>query len=179
MISTVKRSFISVVAILMVCSCLVGYYSCVKDKCANTLCNNGGVCVNAVCACPDGYEGLNCESQWSDKFIGEWQVDDYYSNDTNHHYYKAEINGAINRDSFIIYNFTDSINVLCAKTSYLKFVFIPDQKMDTFFTLKEGFGVYDTSGKIVTGMYSFIKRTLLTDSTTKDTLITTKFTWTR
>lgn len=176
---TWKKGIALFSAAIVVFLLIIAYSACVKDKCGSTICYNGGVCVQAVCTCKDGFEGVNCERKWSDKFLGKWHADDVYTNDTMHHRYELEIGGTVDNDSFIVYHFTDSINVLCSKTSYLKFAFIPNQKTDTFFILTEGFGTCNDAGKIVTGLYSFTRRTLINDSTAKDTLITTKFTWTR
>lgn len=41
-------------------------FSCKKDNtdpCANTVCLNGGHCVNGDCVCPEGYGGADCSQQ--------------------------------------------------------------------------------------------------------------------
>jgi hypothetical protein len=45
------------ISVLILCT------SCNKDECENTVCINGGVCVNGDCDCPDGYEGPSCADQ--------------------------------------------------------------------------------------------------------------------
>lgn len=157
--------------------CITGYYSCIKDNCGNVVCNNEGVCVDGVCACPSGYEGIYCEQIWSDKFTGKWQADDNYNKDTVHRYYDMQINGTASPDTFAIHNLADSMTILCARSAYNKFVFKPGQQTDTFFVLQDGYGTYDIQAGIVTGMYSFLKRAPSSDTTLKDTIITTKFTW--
>jgi hypothetical protein len=43
-----------------------------KDKpCDVITCAHSGTCVDGLCACPVGYEGLHCETIMRDKFVGE------------------------------------------------------------------------------------------------------------
>lgn len=55
------------------------FYSCKKKDikyndttlirpCENVVCLNGGACSDGQCICAVGFEGLKCESKWSDKF---------------------------------------------------------------------------------------------------------------
>lgn len=152
---------------------LTGYVACIKDKCGNTVCNNGGVCVDAACTCLRGYEGVNCENKWADKYTGDWQVTDVYSKDSNKHIYTLAVSQLSALDSFTIYGLADTINInlLCKRDSAYGFSFTADQKVnDTLFVIKSGHGVMDRSGTRVTGMYSF---------KLGDTLITTNFIWSR
>lgn len=50
------------------------YTSCNKDACKSVVCNNGGTCVNGTCSCATGYEGTNCDTKSTTKFIGSWGV---------------------------------------------------------------------------------------------------------
>lgn len=45
------------------------------DNCKDVECNTG-ICVDGTCECPDGYEGTNCEIQWSAKFAGTYTGSD-------------------------------------------------------------------------------------------------------
>lgn len=41
------------------------------DKCKGVECNTG-TCLDGTCECGDGYEGTNCEIEWSAKFVGDY-----------------------------------------------------------------------------------------------------------
>jgi hypothetical protein len=41
------------------------------DNCKDVECN-AGVCVDGTCECGDGFEGTNCEIEWSAKFVGSF-----------------------------------------------------------------------------------------------------------
>jgi hypothetical protein len=66
---------------------LILIYSCTKKgvdyndttlirPCDNVICLNGGTCLDGNCSCPLGYEGAQCQTKWSDKFIGNYVTDD-------------------------------------------------------------------------------------------------------
>ncbi len=46
--------------------------SCTTDKCEGVICQNGGTCNDGSCACTTGYEGTNCQTRISEKFIGTY-----------------------------------------------------------------------------------------------------------
>ena len=48
--------------------------SCEDDPCKDVTCQNGGVCVDGTCDCPDGYSGTSCEVADSDQFLGTYTV---------------------------------------------------------------------------------------------------------
>ena len=50
------------------------YTSCNNDKCKSIVCAYGGVFNQGACTCQPGFEGSNCETISSTKFIGGWQV---------------------------------------------------------------------------------------------------------
>jgi hypothetical protein len=147
------------------------YLSCIKDTCSNTICNNGGVCVNGNCACPTGFEGEQCSDVWNAKFTGTWHAADVYFKDTAHRRYDIQITTDTLRDSFYINGFADTLNkILCLRTSYNNFSMINEQFVDSNLTIKSGNGTLDATGHKVTGVYSFKNR---------DTIITSSFTWVR
>jgi hypothetical protein len=57
---------------LLVCG--LNWAGC-QDPCAKTLCENGGVCVEGSCECPEGYEGENCEIELRAVLIGTYMVE--------------------------------------------------------------------------------------------------------
>jgi len=50
--------------------------SCEQGSCENITCLNGGTCRNGRCQCPVGFEGVRCETKWTDRWIGTYTVDD-------------------------------------------------------------------------------------------------------
>jgi hypothetical protein len=50
--------------------------------CDNVTCLNGGTCRDGNCKCPQGYEGENCATKWSDKFVGSFNASDACSADS-------------------------------------------------------------------------------------------------
>jgi hypothetical protein len=69
-----KHTLITALAFFGVAS-IVLYSSCTDDSCTRLKCRNGGTCIDGFCKCPSGYEGQQCETAVSDKFIGR-----YYGN---------------------------------------------------------------------------------------------------
>ena len=41
------------------------------DNCKDVECNTG-TCLDGTCECGDGFEGTNCEIEWSAKFVGTY-----------------------------------------------------------------------------------------------------------
>lgn len=48
-------------------------YSCKPDPCKDVNCNNG-LCSEGDCVCDAGYEGLNCETEQRQAFVGDFTV---------------------------------------------------------------------------------------------------------
>lgn len=46
---------------------------CKQDPCDTRVCENGS-CVNGICECEPGYEGVRCELAERDKFLGEFRA---------------------------------------------------------------------------------------------------------
>jgi len=75
---------------------------CKPDKCANAVCQNGGTCNDGTCTCATGYEGDNCETKSTDKFIGTYNVIDNIN-------YTVSINNPDDRDSVFTKTYTVNI----------------------------------------------------------------------
>lgn len=76
---------------------LVLFGSCETDPCTQLSCKNGSACTEGYCRCPTGYEGAECETKTSEKFVGIYvgynHCDDYPAlNDTLEVYQVAEPN---------------------------------------------------------------------------------------
>jgi hypothetical protein len=61
----------TIILFLMVVSSVL-FNACTKDPCKSTICRNEGVCRDGQCKCKLGYEGVNCETNMYEKFIGVW-----------------------------------------------------------------------------------------------------------
>lgn len=170
-------------AVLFSCciATLVMYDSCIKDKCRQLVCDNGGVCVNGTCACPAGYEGATCSKMWNEKFSGKWMAADSVAKDNIVRYkYEISVAGINTKDSFYITGFANTVSkaILCKRLSYRMFSF-EEQKIDTFLSIKSGTGTLDSVTGIMKGNYAFTRKIPLTDTTTKDTTVTVYFSWKR
>ena len=50
----------------------VVYTSCVQNVCDNVTCQNGGSCNAGLCNCPNGYEGNQCQTLSTTKYLGTY-----------------------------------------------------------------------------------------------------------
>jgi hypothetical protein len=66
-----KNSLISALAFFGICIIIV-YTSCDRDSCLTLKCKNQAPCVNGYCQCPTGYEGAECRSVATDRFVGTY-----------------------------------------------------------------------------------------------------------
>ena len=42
----------------------IGMVSCDTDACKDVVCDNGGICVDGDCVCPDGFGGVDCATDY-------------------------------------------------------------------------------------------------------------------
>lgn len=50
------------------------FASCERRNCNNVVCPLGQTCVNGICLCQNGYEGTDCQTLSSDKYVGNYIV---------------------------------------------------------------------------------------------------------
>ena len=89
-----KNTSFNKMLIICITSALVWFIlltSCQKNsnpgsshfKCVT--CANGGVCRNDTCRCNSGFEGITCETETRQKFMGTWNVTEEIGFDTVHY----------------------------------------------------------------------------------------------
>lgn len=66
-----KYSIVTALAFVFT-SFAVLYTSCTRDSCQTFRCQHEGVCTDGFCRCLDGYEGTQCETVSSTKFLGTY-----------------------------------------------------------------------------------------------------------
>ncbi len=130
---------------------LAGMISCNKDneksitriKCVT--CANGGSCINDTCRCPVGYEGVSCQTQSRQKFLGSWQVFERGSASGTHNPYQVSIqsNGsfyAIN-SIYIMWLYNYGLPSSPYIDGYVSgdSIFIPSQQIDTKTIIGRGY----------------------------------------
>lgn len=171
-----SRKLVFVTTLLFIAiSSMVTYTSCIKDKCETVTCFNGGICVAGICSCPSGYEGNGCTQKWNTKFGGTWHADEVMLRNTQHEQFDVYINANNTLDSFYVAGFGNSSSafILCTHTGYRSFSILGGQALpDSVTTITSGNGTIDSVSGNLTGTYLITKKLA-----TKDTLITTSFTW--
>jgi hypothetical protein len=83
-----KFQVVSLTALTSMCLFIIAVFvGCEKDPieyndttkvrpCENVVCLNGGTCNDGVCYCANGYEGINCNLKWNDRYTGNYKVSD-------------------------------------------------------------------------------------------------------
>jgi hypothetical protein len=128
------------------------FSACIPDHCKDTVCNNGGVCVEGNCSCLNGYEGINCTEVWNTRFLSTWQAIDVVNGDTAAYVASLIDNGR--PDQFLIMNLSGEFDsVLCRRTSYYGFALRESQEIDTVMSIRSGSGAIDSLGKSISFSY--------------------------
>ena len=126
------------------------------DHCKDTVCANGGLCVDGMCSCLNGYEGDDCSEIWNGRFLDEWTALDKVQGraDTSLPYSLSLIaNGR--PDQFLVLGLRGNIDsVLCRRQSYFGFTILENQVIDSVSTIRSGSGVLDTSGALIAASYT-------------------------
>ncbi len=146
-------------AVLLFAACAIGVQSCIKGRCDNSVCLNGGFCVQGNCSCPSGYEGLNCEKIWNAKFLGgfhntEIRVDSAQVADTSFYNISVRNNGIANM--FLI----DSLehkgdSIICDITGPWSFKIRSQYSKDSSLYIVSGQGLLDSVSGNITLSYNF------------------------
>jgi Golgi nucleoside diphosphatase len=85
---------------------------CAKDRdliingtniqpCKNTVCYNGGSCIDGICYCPIGFEGNDCNLRWNERYVGNYTANDGCDAGNS---YNVNISQIINRGDAILVN---------------------------------------------------------------------------
>lgn len=146
----------------------VVYSGCVKTGCADNFCQNGGLCVDGSCACPAGYEGIHCETLWSAKFSGNWNVQESIldSNGTHQSNYSINVLPASDAKFFLINNLEGSQDsIYCQFNNVFAFTLPVQAHQDSSFIITEGSGSIDPNRLIVQMSYIFFQNGLRRNST--------------
>ncbi len=133
--------FLAGAAIALICT--YALVSCKAEPCDDVICANSGVCNEGACLCPEGYEGVRCETLSRDKFFGTYSVaeDGSISLPSN---YSTNIHAA--GDGFEIqtvklkgfYNFfEDQVYANCKGDS----IIIPEQWLEGGYQVR-GYGIF-------------------------------------
>jgi hypothetical protein len=107
----------------------VGYTACKKtettpstDLCATVVCKNSGTCFKGKCTCPGGYEGSNCETKATGRYLGNWKITEK------------------------VYWSTDSVNLNTEKTYLVSIAQDPEATVDLLINNFMGNDTYDNIG---------------------------------
>jgi hypothetical protein len=129
------------------------FSSCLPDHCKDTVCDNGGVCVQGHCSCLNGYEGTNCTEVWNARFFGNWNATDVVKGDTTVYIASFIDNGR--PDQFLIMNLGNTFDsILCRRTSYYDFAAKESQEIDSLTSIASGFGTIDSTAKSISFSYT-------------------------
>lgn len=89
---------------LLIALCIL-ITSCSSDPCEDVVCQNGGVCNEGSCDCPDGWSGADC-STYDFEYVGSYRVERYTNTSCN----DALDNGTFNINSEGLFCLTQDAN---------------------------------------------------------------------
>lgn len=147
------------------------FSSCLPDRCRDTVCNNGGACVQEQCSCMNGYEGATCDEVWNARFLGNWKSEDKVTGGNQIVEYNISLVSNGDPSQFLLVNLGNHIDsIVCRRKSYYEFAILENQGPDTNTIIRSGSGVIDSLGKTVTAKYTI---------ELEDTTLSYNMTWTK
>jgi hypothetical protein len=84
----------------------IGMVSCTTDACKDVDCGTNGTCLEGVCLCDTGYEGVNCDTEERADFIGTYNVTEVCASG-DYTYSITVTTSATGISSIIVTNFGD------------------------------------------------------------------------
>ena len=134
----------------------VTYTSCNPDACKDVVCQNGGTCSDGNCTCATGYEGTNCETKATAKFVKQWSASDKEATTTTTipTYVSAIVTGAGVTD-IKISNFSGLFtNDVVATVSGNTITVSSQQPDNDGYYVTTGTGTYDATTKKISWTYT-------------------------
>jgi hypothetical protein len=137
------------------------YTSCNKDKCKDVVCQNGGTCSEGNCSCATGYEGTNCETKETAKFVKSWTAADKTATGASVPAYTAIIVAGTDVTGVKISHFSGNnslgssyfVNDVIASVSGTT-ITIASQSPDNDKYTVSGTGTYNSTDKTITWSYT-------------------------
>ena len=104
-----NKSLYIISLFISACVCLWVMNSCEPDNCKNVICPSNRTCYNGNCVCQNGLEGENCEINSVDRFIGNYDVNEYaYTGTTPAPFYTSPIQYGASSNEIWISNFSNT-----------------------------------------------------------------------
>ena len=83
--------------------------ACEPDNCKNVVCPANRICYNGECVCENGLEGENCEINSVDRFVGNYDVNEFaYTGTTPAPFYTSPIQYGVTNNEIWITNFSNT-----------------------------------------------------------------------
>lgn len=146
----------------------ITYTACIKDNCTSSRCANGGICVNGACACVTGYEGAHCDTLWSNKFSGAWNVAEATqdASGVTEANYNLTVGPSTTGNVFLINGLESSVDsIYCTLNDNISFQVPGQSNADSTFYIQSGNGTLDTTNGNVIMNYSYVQNGVSRTST--------------